>query len=101
MRKILLTEEAAEELEQAALWYEQECIGLGERFTDAVESGLSLLKDDFPPLVPVDGEAGKKGVKKLSFINFLFLSLFYSAKMKWLLLPLRIRAGSLFIGLIV
>lgn len=32
-------------------------MGLGEKFVNAV-SGLTLLKDNVPPLVPVDGEAG-------------------------------------------
>jgi len=72
MPKVRLTEEAAEELEQAALWYEQECTGLGEKFVDAVESGLTLLRDDFPPLVPVDGEAGKKGVEQILLHQFPF-----------------------------
>ncbi len=41
MRKVRFTVEAAEELEQAAAWYEEECPGLGARFVDATESALT------------------------------------------------------------
>jgi toxin ParE1/3/4 len=72
MRKIRFTREAAEELEQAAAWYEEECSGLGARFINATENALTLLKEDFPPLVPVHGEAGKKGVKQVLLHKFPF-----------------------------
>ena len=69
---VRLTPEAVEEFESAAIWYEQECAGLGEKFIDAVESGLALLEEDFPPLVSVDGEAGGKGVKQILLHRFPF-----------------------------
>lgn len=72
MGKIRFTEDAAEELEQAAAWYEQECSGLGAKFLDATESALTLLKEDFPPLAPVFGEADTKGVKQLLLHMFPF-----------------------------
>ena len=72
MRKVLLTQEAAEELESAAVWYEQECSGLGAQFISAVESAFTLLTEDFPPLVPISGKAAKKGVKRLFLHRFPF-----------------------------
>ena len=72
MPEVRLTPEAAEELEQAAIWYEQECAGLGEKFIDAVESAIALLKEEFPPLVPLEGEAARQGVKQLLLHRFPF-----------------------------
>tara|TARA_R110002167_G_scaffold2482_1_gene12554 strand:+ start:3108 stop:3422 length:315 start_codon:yes stop_codon:yes gene_type:complete len=72
MRKVRFTVEAAEELEQAAAWYEEECPGLGARFVDATESALTLLKEDFPPLAPAYGEAGKRGVNQILLHTFPF-----------------------------
>lgn len=72
MQKIRFTPEAAEELEQAASWYDNEARGLGARFIDTFESALTLLKEDFPPLLPLDGEAGSRGVKRIILHRFPF-----------------------------
>ena len=43
MPVVKISPEAAEELEEAAAWYEYEQTGLGTRFLDAFESALQLL----------------------------------------------------------
>lgn len=72
MRKTRLTQEAANELEKAATWYEEECPGLGAKFIDAAENAMTLLQEDLPPLVPVYGEAGRRGVKQILLHRFPF-----------------------------
>jgi toxin ParE1/3/4 len=72
MKRIRYSKEAAEELSQAANWYETECTGLGAKFYHAVDGALQLLKEDSPPLVPIYGNAGVKGAKRLLLNRFPF-----------------------------
>ena len=62
--------EAAEELEHAADWYEQESPHLGLQLIEAFESALQLLREELPPLVSMGGDAGRLGAKRLlSFLS--------------------------------
>jgi hypothetical protein len=70
--KVKVSKEAAQELEEAAVWYENEQDGLGDRFIDAFEDAVQLLRELNPPLTPVDGEAASLGGKKLILHRFPF-----------------------------
>ena len=72
MTRIRFSKEAAEEFKQAVNWYETECRGLGIRFYNSVDSALQLLKENSPPLVPIYGNAGVKGAKRLLLNRFPF-----------------------------
>lgn len=72
MKRIRFSKEAAEEFKQAVNWYETECRGLGAKFYHAVDGALQLLKEDSPPLVPIYGNAGVKGAKRLLLNRFPF-----------------------------
>jgi toxin ParE1/3/4 len=72
MKRIRFSKEAAEEFKQAVNWYETECKGLGTRFYNSVDSAFQLLKEDSPPLVPIYGNAGVKGAKRLLLNRFPF-----------------------------
>jgi plasmid stabilization system protein ParE len=77
MKPLRLGKDAAEELEEAAAWYESEQEGLGERFVQAVEHALQLLSENNPPLTPADGNAGSKGARKLVLHKFPFSLVVY------------------------
>jgi len=64
--------EAAQELEEAAAWYEAEAPGLGERLVDVFANAVQLLQEPNPPLTPLVGEAGKLGAKRLILRRFPF-----------------------------
>lgn len=70
--KVKISKEAAQELEEAAAWYEKEKSGLGERLLDAFERAMQLLKEPNPPLTPMTGEAAGMGAKKLILHRFPF-----------------------------
>ena len=70
MRRVRVTAEASQELQEAADWYEGETRGLGFRLIDAFEHAIELLRDDFPPLTPVPGDAGDRGAKRLMLHRF-------------------------------
>jgi len=69
---VRVSKEAAEELSEAAAWYERESPGLGSRLIDAFEHALTLLRNESPPLVPVQGEAATKGAERLLLQRFPF-----------------------------
>ena len=64
--------EAADELEHAAVWYEQESPELGLRLVEAFENAVQLLREEFPPLVSMGGKAGRLGAKRLILHRFPF-----------------------------
>jgi len=72
MPNVKISPEAAQELEEAAAWYEHEQAGLGVRFLDAFEHAFQLLEEPNPPLLSMDGEAGKRGVQRLLLHKFPF-----------------------------
>jgi toxin ParE1/3/4 len=72
MTRIRFSKEAAEEFKQAVNWYETECRGLGTKLYNSVDSALQLLKENSPPLVPIYGNAGVKGAKRLLLNRFPF-----------------------------
>lgn len=72
MPNVKISPQAAEELEEAAAWYEHEQAGLGVRFLDAFEHALQLLGEPNAPLLNMEGEAGKRGVRKLILHKFPF-----------------------------
>jgi toxin ParE1/3/4 len=88
MQKIRLSPEAAEELEQAAIWYENEAQGLGARFIDTFENALTLLKEDYSPLIPLDGEAGSRGAKRIILHRFPFSLIVLPQKHEMIILAL-------------
>ncbi|WP_281244592.1 type II toxin-antitoxin system RelE/ParE family toxin [Vreelandella subterranea] len=70
--RVSVSREAAAELEEAAAWYEQEEVGLGERLIDAFEQAIRLLEEPNPPLVPVPHKAAESGAKQLILYRFPF-----------------------------
>jgi toxin ParE1/3/4 len=72
MKHIKIGKDAALELEEPVAWYEMEQQGLGMRFVSAFEHALELLNESSPPLTPVQGNAGKKGARKLILHKFPF-----------------------------
>ena len=64
--------QAADELEHAVLWYENESPQLGLRLIEAFENAVQLLREEMPPLVPVAREAGALGAKRLLLHRFPF-----------------------------
>lgn len=72
MTKVHISKEAARELEEAARWYERESPGLGERLVNAFEHAIALLHGTMPPLLPMDGDSGTKGAKRIVLRRFPF-----------------------------
>ena len=72
MPVIKVSAQAAQELAEAAAWYEQEQAGLGVKLLDEFEHALELLGEEFAPLVPVPGEAARLGAKRLLLHRFPF-----------------------------
>ena len=72
MRRIRVDSQAAQELEEAAAWYDTESPGAGGRLLDAFENALTLLREDPLPLVRVPGEAGALGARRLLLHRFPF-----------------------------
>lgn len=68
--KVKVSTEAAEELIEAAAWYEQEVLGLGDQLIDAFEQATMMLSDPNAPLVPVFGKAAKLGAQRLVLQRF-------------------------------
>lgn len=70
--RVSVSREAATELEEAASWYEQEEVGLGERLINAFEQAIELLEEPNPPLVPANHDAAESGAKQLILHRFPF-----------------------------
>jgi len=70
--KVYVSPEAAEELTEAAAWYELESPGLGEQLIDTFEQATATLGAPNPPLVPATGEASRLGAKRLILQQFPF-----------------------------
>jgi hypothetical protein len=77
LTKVRIHAGAADELEQAVLWYEKESPNLGLKFAEAFENALQLLREEHPPLVNVPGEAGSLGAKRLLLYRFPFSVVVY------------------------
>jgi len=58
MQRVKIGPEAAEELQEAAGWYEEKQTVLGTRFLDAFDHAIQLLREPSPPLTPVSGASG-------------------------------------------
>ncbi len=69
---VKVSPEASEELMEAAAWYELESPGLGEQLIDTFEQATTKLSAPNPPLVPVIGEARKRGAKRFILQQFPF-----------------------------
>lgn len=69
---VKISPDAAQELEEAAAWYEHAHAGLGTRFLDAFEHAVQLLGEPNPPLTSMPGIAGERGVRKLVLHKFPF-----------------------------
>ncbi|MFC3851718.1 type II toxin-antitoxin system RelE/ParE family toxin [Salinispirillum marinum] len=69
---VRISKDAAEELAEAAVWYENESTGLGERLIDAFEHATELLKEPNPPLTLLQGKASRLGAKSLILHRFPF-----------------------------
>lgn len=72
MPKVKVHPEAAQELEEAAAWYESEQLGLGARLIEAFDHALALLSEPNPPLTPMLGQAAQLGAKKLILHRYPF-----------------------------
>jgi toxin ParE1/3/4 len=68
--KVRILQQAAEEAEAAAGWYENERQGLGTEFAEAIESAIDVIEDGFLPLSPMPGNSGGKGAKRLILRRF-------------------------------
>jgi len=69
---VKISPEAAQELEEAAAWYESEQFGLGSRLLISFENALQLLREPNPPLTFVEGQASEFGAQKLILHRFPF-----------------------------
>ena len=72
MPVVRIHEAAAQELEEAAAWYEEEAPGTGIRLLDAFENAVSLLRDEPIPLAATTGQANVLGAKRLLLHRFPF-----------------------------
>ena len=79
MPRVRIAEAEAQELEEAAAWYEEEAPGTGERLVnrraprvDAFENALTLLRDEPIPLASTTEQAGSLGAKRLLLYRFPF-----------------------------
>lgn len=72
MLRVRVTAEAAQELEEAAAWYENQQPGLGAKLLDIFENAITLLASDLPPLTPMPGASGEQGAKRLLLHRFPF-----------------------------
>jgi len=77
MKHILIGKDAAQELEEAAAWYEKNQTGLGLQLIDAFDQAVRLLGEPNPPLTTVEGVAGEKGAQKLILHKFPFSVIVY------------------------
>ena len=72
MPAVRIDDAAAQQLEEAAAWYEREAPGTGERLLSAFANALSLLRHEPIPLASMPGQAGRLGAKRLLFHRFPF-----------------------------
>ena len=70
MRTVRILEEASQEAEEAAAWYESEQPGLGAEFFTAIDRALDIIEENYLPLPPLPGEAGNSGAKRLMLDRF-------------------------------
>jgi toxin ParE1/3/4 len=72
MPEVRIHEAAAQELQEAATWYEKEAPGTGARLVDAFENAISLHRDEPVPLAATSGQANVHGAKRLLLLRFPF-----------------------------
>lgn len=70
MRRVRILQQAAEEAVEAATWYEQERVGLGADFSQAIDTAFGLLEEEIVPLTRMPGIAGTRGAKRLVLKRF-------------------------------
>jgi hypothetical protein len=70
VRTVRILEEASQEAEEAAAWYESEQPGLGAEFFTAIDRALDIIEENYLPLSPLPGEAGNSGAKRLMLDRF-------------------------------
>ena len=70
MRPVRILEAAAEEAAEAVAWYQAERSGLGEEFSDALDAAIDLIEEATLPLLPMAGEAGAQGAKRIILRRF-------------------------------
>ena len=71
-RRVRVDEQAARELEEAAVWYEREAPGTGARLVSAFADAVDVLREEPFPLSTCPGEAGRLGAKRLLLHRFPF-----------------------------
>lgn len=76
MRRIAVHKEASAEAEAAALWYDNERLGLGADFTNELNQALSILREGIVPGMPWRGTPGSRGVRYLTLKRFPFRVVF-------------------------
>ena len=70
MRTVRILEAAAEEIAEAAAWYERQHPGLAVDFNRAVDAALDLLEEELVPLAPAALSAAQHGAKRLILKRF-------------------------------
>ena len=70
MKQLRILEEAAQEAVAAAEWYDQQRLGLGDEFTEAVDAAIDLIEEDILPLSPFSENLNEKGAKRLILKRF-------------------------------
>jgi toxin ParE1/3/4 len=70
MRTVLLLEEAVQEGEEAASWYEAQREGLGREFREAFSHSLDVLREGFLTGSPWPGLLGKRGIRRIQMGRF-------------------------------
>ena len=61
---------AAEEIAEAAAWYERQRPGLAVDFNGAIDAALDLLEEELVPLAPAALSAAQHGAKRLILKRF-------------------------------
>jgi len=70
VRTVRILEEASQEAEEAAAWYESEQPGLGAEFFTAIDRAMDIIEENYLPLSALPGEAGNSGAKRLMLDRF-------------------------------
>ena len=68
-------EAATLEAAEATAWYENEQVGLGVRFQEALDAALDLIEEDIVPLTPVPAKPAGRGSDDWFSADFLSASL--------------------------
>jgi plasmid stabilization system protein ParE len=88
MRKVSLVEEAAEEGEEAASWYESQRNGLGREFREALAQSIDNLRNNYVSGTIWPGLLGERGVRRIRMGRFPYHVVFIGDDQKTIVLAI-------------